>query len=84
MGQQRTMQEAAPVVGGDLQQEGVQLRSLALRREAPEVRLGVQVGADGLQAALEQVPVLGHAHADFDFEDHEAPAPVRADVACGA
>jgi len=77
----RAVQEAAAVVGRDLQQEGV-LEVARQAGPAPELVLAGRAGADRLQAPLEQRPVRGHAHRQLHLEDHEAPAPVGGHVAC--
>lgn len=76
----RTVQEAAAVVGGDLEEEGV--LEVLPPGVAPQAVVAMGVGADGLQAALQQRPMRRHARAQLHLEYHEAPPAVRRHVAC--
>ena len=78
---QLTVQEAAAVVGGDLQEEGV-LGVACAAGVAPHGVVAVRGGADGLQAPPQQRPVRAHRLPQRHLEDHEAPAPVRRHVPC--
>ena len=59
----RTMKDALPVVGGDLQQEGVQQGLRGAAGPAPQGLSPLAAGADLLQPALQQQPVGRHTTA---------------------
>ena len=77
-----TVQEIAPIIAGNLQEERALLPAVGCGPGKPLRTSASNRRADCSHPALQQCPMWRHACAECHFEYHEAPSSIRGYIPC--